>query len=90
MSRPLSSIPFSERLRVSKCLVCGPGLGKMARAIPVLGSEMRTHVVPVLCRYCGGYSEAFREESTPPDFEIFPKSAVQFWAALEIKSKEIL
>jgi DNA-directed RNA polymerase subunit RPC12/RpoP len=54
---------FSERLRASRCPHCGPGMGRFALEVPVLGDEQRRRVVVVSCKYCGGHSPAFREEA---------------------------
>lgn len=56
--RPL----FSERLRLSRCRRCGPGMGMLARDVPTRDGSRRV-AVPVLCRYCGGHSPAFVEEN---------------------------
>jgi hypothetical protein len=52
--------------RPFRCSVCGPGRGMMARDIPIFGDESRTAVVLVICRYCGGHSPTFIDESHPP------------------------
>lgn len=60
LRRPL----FSQRLRMATCAVCGPGMGILARDVPVLGDPARRAVVPVLCRACGGNSAAWKETAT--------------------------
>jgi len=63
---------FSERLRLSRCAVCGPNLGMYVTSMLVLNHrgvplvDSRGRVRPLLflepCRACGGHSQAFVEE----------------------------
>lgn len=63
---------FAARLLAPLCVFCGPGMGMLARRVPVLGYELRSPgdvrhaVVPVMCRHCGGHSAAFREDARLP------------------------